>query len=106
MNKSCCLSGFTWDGQPSGHETTLASLPTYKTGTNPRAAILVIADLFGWTFPNLRLLCDHYAQEADATVYLPDLYDYRTISLSIVMQDRANLQSQFRRRDPRRRHAR
>lgn len=72
MLKSCCLSGFAWDGQPSGKETTLAGLPTYVAGTNPDAAILVIADLFGWTFRNLRLLCDHYAKEANATVYLPD----------------------------------
>lgn len=28
----------------------------------------------GWTLNNARLLADHYAKEADATVYLPDLY--------------------------------
>lgn len=72
MENSCCLRGISWTGRPNGSETTLADLPTYKTGTNPRVAILVISDLFGWTFPNLRLLCDHYAEEANATVYLPD----------------------------------
>lgn len=75
MNKSCCLTGFAWDGETTGTETKLANLPTYTSGSNSKAAILVISDLFGWTFPNLRLLCDHYAKEADATVYLPDFFD-------------------------------
>jgi dienelactone hydrolase len=73
MSKSCCLTGFAWDGTPIGTETTLADLNTYTAGSDPDAGILVIADLFGWTFTNLRLLCDHYASEANATVYLPDL---------------------------------
>ena len=38
--------------------------------------ILVITGLFGWKFVNERLLADHYAREADATVYVPDLYVY------------------------------
>ena len=38
-----------------------------------QVAILMVHDIFGWTFPNARLLADHYAKEADATVYLPDL---------------------------------
>lgn len=47
--------------------------PTYVTGSNSDVAILVIHDLFGWTFPNVRPLADSYAVEADATVYVPDL---------------------------------
>lgn len=38
-------------------------------------------DVFGWTFPNLRLLADHYAKEADATVYLPDFFGGEVVSL-------------------------
>lgn len=38
-----------------------------------QVAILIVHDIFGWTLPNARLLADHYAKEADATVYLPDL---------------------------------
>jgi hypothetical protein len=30
-------------------------------------------DLFGWKFTNTRLLCDAYAAETPATVYMPDL---------------------------------
>ncbi|CRG87550.1 hypothetical protein PISL3812_04568 [Talaromyces islandicus] len=42
--------------------------------TNPNIAILVIHDLFGWTFPNTRLLADHLADEVGATVYVPDFF--------------------------------
>lgn len=35
---------------------------------------MIVHDVFGWKSPNPRLLADHYAKEADATVYVPDLY--------------------------------
>jgi hypothetical protein len=69
----CCLQGFKWDGTPNGKESTLANNKAYVTGSNPDVAIMVIADLFGWTFINERLLSDRYAKEADATVFMPDL---------------------------------
>jgi hypothetical protein len=31
-------------------------------------------DVFGWTFRNIRIMADQYAQEADTTVYVPDLH--------------------------------
>ena len=34
---------------------------------------MLIHDIYGWTLPNSRLIADHYAEEVDATVYLPDL---------------------------------
>ncbi|KAH8658080.1 dienelactone hydrolase family protein [Xylariales sp. PMI_506] len=70
----CCISGFAWSGTPKGREDKLASNSVYITGDNPDAAILFIADLFGWTFPNVRLLADHYAEEAGVTVYVPDFF--------------------------------
>lgn len=75
MADSCCLQGFEWSGTPIGKETKFNDQTTYVTGSNKDAAILVVADLFGWTFNNIRLLADHYAKEANATVYVPDLYD-------------------------------
>jgi hypothetical protein len=69
----CCTKGFKWGGEPAGHETTLADNAAYVTGSNSEAAIMVIHDVFGWTFPNIRLLADAYAAEANATVYVPDL---------------------------------
>jgi len=73
MFHDCCKTGFKWDGQPLGHEGVLGNNKTYITGDNKDAAVLLVHDLFGWTFNNLRLLADHFAQEANCTCYLPDL---------------------------------
>ena len=69
----CCLRGFQWNAKPKGRETTLAGLDCYMTGSSPEVAILLLHDLYGWTFTNTRLLADHYAEEVGATVYIPDL---------------------------------
>ena len=69
----CCATGFAWNGTPKGKETTLAGIKAYVTGDDKDAAVLIIHDVFGWTLNNARLLADHYAEEAGATVYLPDL---------------------------------
>ena len=68
-----CKTGFAWGGQPIGLESKIASNDTYVTGTSKDTAVFVIADYYGWKFTNLRLLADHFAKEANATVYLPDL---------------------------------
>jgi len=84
----CCLKGFMWDGTPTGRVDELAGLPTYVAGSSSQAAILLITDLFGWTFPNLRLLADHFAQEVGATVYVPDFFDGEVISTDALLNDR------------------
>lgn len=68
-----CLRASFWDGTPQGKETVLGSNQTYEVGDDPEVAIMVIHDLAGWTFQNLRLLADYYAKEVGATVFLPDL---------------------------------
>lgn len=68
----CCKSGFKWDGQPTGTETKLGEVDAYVTGDSKSAAVLIIADIFGWTLTNVRVLADHFAKEANVTVYLPD----------------------------------
>jgi hypothetical protein len=60
--------------EPEGREGKLAGLDCYITGSNISVAILLIHDLYGWTFRNSRLLADHYAEEVGATVYVADLY--------------------------------
>lgn len=70
----CCLSGFQWSGTPTGTVGKLASNDAYITSDSPRVAIMVIHDLFGWEFPNIRRLADHIAREAGATVYVPDFF--------------------------------
>ncbi|KAL3487849.1 Alpha/Beta hydrolase protein [Aspergillus germanicus] len=83
---TCCLKSFAWNGTPTGRIDTLASNKTYiaspsggtannpNTNSNSSLAILIVHDLLGWSFPNVRLLADHYAREANATVYVPDFF--------------------------------
>ncbi|KAK0619179.1 dienelactone hydrolase family protein [Immersiella caudata] len=88
---TCCLTSFNWSGTPTGITSSFPTLPKnpfYITGTNPTAAILLIHDLFGWTFPNLRLLADHYAREANATVYLPDFFGGGALDTSAILAER------------------
>ncbi|PWY90183.1 endo-1,3-1,4-beta-D-glucanase [Aspergillus heteromorphus CBS 117.55] len=84
MTCDACKTGFRWDGTPVGSETTLAGNQTYVTGTSTSAAILIVHDVFGWTLPNARLLADHYAQEANATVYLPDFFGGEIVSPEVM----------------------
>jgi hypothetical protein len=73
MSCENCKKGFAWDGKANGKEATLGNNNAYITGDNKDAAILIVADIFGWKLNNVRVLADHYAKEANATVYVPDL---------------------------------
>ncbi|KAJ4301065.1 hypothetical protein N0V90_003155 [Kalmusia sp. IMI 367209] len=84
MVTECCLSGFQWDGAPIGIEGKIAENKAYIVGGNEKVAILVVADLFGWTFINTRLLCDRYAEEANAAVYMPDFFGGEVIDPQII----------------------
>ncbi|KAI4256323.1 MAG: hypothetical protein L6R42_006293 [Xanthoria sp. 1 TBL-2021] len=77
---SCCTSGFAWNGTPTGRTTNLNDQDIYVTGSNKDVAILFLHDIFGWTFRNNRLLADHFAQEVNATVYLPDFFGGEVIT--------------------------
>lgn len=73
MSCDNCKSGFKWGGNPTGSVSKLDNANVYVTGDSKDAAILIITDIFGWTLPNIRILADHYAKEAGATVYVPDV---------------------------------
>ncbi|CRG88423.1 protein-serine/threonine kinase [Talaromyces islandicus] len=81
-------TGFSWQGTPTGRIGRLATNNTYIAGDNPDVAILLIADLFGWTFPNIRLLADHYAREVGATVYAPDFFGGEVLPVDLVAAER------------------
>lgn len=85
---SCCFKGFRWEGTPVGRTDKLANLDTYITGDNPDAAVLVIHDVFGWTFPNIRLLADHFAKEANVTAYVPDFFHGEVLDFDLCRQER------------------
>ncbi|TGJ83955.1 hypothetical protein E0Z10_g4809 [Xylaria hypoxylon] len=85
---SCCLKTFTWGGTPIGKEVKLANHDSYVTGDNKDAAVLLIHDLFGWKYPNVRLLADHYAREANVTVYVPDFFGGWVVDWELVEEER------------------
>ncbi|TKA77570.1 hypothetical protein B0A55_06640 [Friedmanniomyces simplex] len=70
----CCVKGFEWDGTPEGKAIPFPTFSNqaYVTGSNSDAAVMLITDVFGWDFINNRLLADHFAREANVTVYMPD----------------------------------
>ncbi|EER41652.1 dienelactone hydrolase [Histoplasma capsulatum var. duboisii H88] len=87
----CCLKGFEWDGTPTGRVGKLGNNDVYIAGDNSDVAVMLIHDLFGWTFPNLRILADHYAREANVTVYLPDFFGGAILSFENIIAGRFDL---------------
>ncbi|KAK5692852.1 hypothetical protein LTR97_010328 [Elasticomyces elasticus] len=85
----CCVKGFEWDGTPEGKAIPFptASNQAYVTGSNTEAAVMLITDVFGWDFINNRLLADHFAREANVTVYMPDFFDGESISKDTLKKD-------------------
>ncbi|KAE8365930.1 Alpha/Beta hydrolase protein [Aspergillus caelatus] len=84
----CCIQGFSWQGTPTGRTGQLSNNDVYITGDNADVAILFIADLFGWTFPNVRLLADHYAREVGATVFVPDFFGGEVLDFDLVAAEK------------------
>ncbi|KAL9133349.1 MAG: hypothetical protein Q9175_005470 [Cornicularia normoerica] len=58
---------------------------------------MMIHDIYGWTFPNARLLADHYSKEANATIYLPDFYGGEVVPIEAMDSGKFNLAEFFRR---------
>ena len=71
-----CVSGAIHTGNPTGVEITYQGLRTYVSRpdeeTTEKGIIIFITDIFGWEFPNSRLLADKYAKKGGYTVYIPD----------------------------------
>ncbi|KAL3437000.1 Alpha/Beta hydrolase protein [Aspergillus tetrazonus] len=84
----CCISGFTWSGTPTGRTGKLANNDVYIAGDDTDVAILFIADLFGWTFPNVRLLADHFAREIGATVFVPDYFGGEVLDFDLLAAEK------------------
>ncbi|GAB1190845.1 hypothetical protein APSETT444_000010 [Aspergillus pseudonomiae] len=74
VKKNPTLGGFEWEGIPNGQNGKLGNNDAYITGDNQNNAIMIVHDILGWQFTNIRLLADHYAREANATVYVPDFF--------------------------------
>jgi dienelactone hydrolase len=91
MISDCCLKSFAWNGTPVGRADKLGSHDVYITGDNLTNAILFVHDALGWTFPNNRLLADHYAKETNATVYLPDFFAGEILPFEPILAGRFDL---------------
>ncbi|KAI9665006.1 MAG: hypothetical protein M1821_006454 [Bathelium mastoideum] len=72
----CCLSGKIAEGKPQGREEEIGGISTYvaqpESGSNTKT-IVFLTDIFGWKFPNVRLLADDYAK-AGFYCYIPDVH--------------------------------
>jgi dienelactone hydrolase len=85
----CCYQGFEWEGSPTGQTAKLANKDVYIASDSSASdiAILFVADMFGWTFRNNRLLADHIAREVGATVYVPDFFAGEVIDAELLIND-------------------
>ncbi|CAK7228795.1 hypothetical protein SBRCBS47491_007027 [Sporothrix bragantina] len=73
---ACCVKGFKWNGKPEGRIAKIAGgrYDTYVAGNSTKAALLIVADVFGWSTDNVRIMADHFAREANVTVFVPDFF--------------------------------
>ncbi|RUS17008.1 dienelactone hydrolase [Endogone sp. FLAS-F59071] len=71
-----CISGHLKSGTPTGTEIKLGDVDTYiamPEAKEPVAAVLIVADVFGWKLVNTRLIADEFAKEGFLAI-LPDLF--------------------------------
>lgn len=83
----CCVQGFKWEGTPTGRVGKLGSNDAYIAGSNPDTAVLYIHDILGWSFNNARLLADHFAEEANVTVYVVDFFGGEVVDFDLVLTE-------------------
>ncbi|KAF2454875.1 esterase/lipase [Lineolata rhizophorae] len=83
---SCCLSGKVKEGKPKGHVSQIGGLEAYisepETGSTEKTVIF-LTDIFGYEFPNVRLLADNYAK-AGFCCYVPDLHQGDSLPISFL----------------------
>ncbi|KAL8918620.1 MAG: hypothetical protein Q9172_005336 [Xanthocarpia lactea] len=83
---SCCLSGALHEGKPTGRVDKIGGLDTYiaePKGGSKTKSIVFISDIFGWEFPNTRLLADEYALAGFYT-YVPDFHQGDSLPISFL----------------------
>ncbi|KAI9844991.1 MAG: hypothetical protein M1837_005135 [Sclerophora amabilis] len=73
---SDCVSGVIHAGTPTGTVSTIHDLETYVASppspADARGIVVIVPDVFGWTFSNTRVLADAYASKGQFIVYVPD----------------------------------
>ncbi|KAH7080751.1 dienelactone hydrolase [Paraphoma chrysanthemicola] len=75
--QQCCVSGVLHSGTPTGEVATIAeNVKAYIAQTPDKTskhAIILLTDVYGYTFRNSQLLADHFALNGYVTV-IPDLF--------------------------------
>ncbi|KAI4266738.1 MAG: hypothetical protein L6R38_008570 [Xanthoria sp. 2 TBL-2021] len=93
---SCCLSGALHEGKPTGRVDNIGGLDTYISepkGGSKTKSVIFISDIFGWEFPNTRLLADQYALAGFYT-YLPDFHEGDSLPISFLQNVEPPLKKQ------------
>ncbi|KAI0969653.1 dienelactone hydrolase family protein [Xylaria arbuscula] len=88
MSCPACFSGAVHDGTPTGTVTKLHDLDVYiaepASGNPPKGIVILIPDMFGWDFVNIRLMADNFAKKKDYRVYAPDFMTGHSAPLSMI----------------------
>ncbi|KAI1125587.1 Alpha/Beta hydrolase protein [Nemania abortiva] len=83
-----CFSGAVHDGKPTGTVTKLHGLDTYvaepASGNPAKGIIVLIPDIFGWDFVNIRLMADGFAKKKDYRVYAPEFMNGNAAPVSVL----------------------
>ncbi|EHK21328.1 uncharacterized protein TRIVIDRAFT_78426 [Trichoderma virens Gv29-8] len=80
-----CFRGSVHEGEPRGQVTHAYGRETYvvepANGQPAKGIVVILPDAFGWSFANVRLLADQYADKGGFKVYAPDFMDGRAAPL-------------------------
>ena len=86
MAGACCITGSIFSGTPTGADEVLNGVACYvarPVGGQATKAIVLAADVFGFTFTNVRLLADRYASTGLLAV-VPDMQNGDSVPFSSV----------------------
>jgi carboxymethylenebutenolidase len=75
-----CTKGYVLPGEPTGKISTANAYFAPAPGTNGEGktggkAIILLTDIFGFSIQNPKILADHFAQELDCDVWVPDQFN-------------------------------
>ncbi|KAI8625935.1 dienelactone hydrolase family protein [Xylariaceae sp. FL1651] len=83
-----CFKGAIHEGTPTGTVTKLHGLDVYiaepASGNPPKGIIVLVPDIFGWDFVNIRLMADGFAKKKDYRVYVPDFMNGNSAPVSMI----------------------
>ncbi|KAI1436502.1 dienelactone hydrolase family protein [Xylaria sp. CBS 124048] len=90
-----CFKGGVHEGKPTGTVAKLHGLDVYiaepASGNAPKGIIVLIPDIFGWAFVNIRLMADGFAKKKDYRVYVPDFMNGHAAPVSTITSMRKAL---------------